>query len=83
MKNSISGAASPSANPLFNLGTLDDSQLKNVDNHVASKIAPDTLFTFTPELRWLVLSLKVKMLSPRYCEEVIEKYAKLPDFPLC
>jgi len=39
--------------------------------HIPSAVDPDTLFTFTTDLKWLVESLENKMLSPRYNEEDI------------
>ena len=37
--------------------------------HVSSIIMPDTLYHFTPELKWLLNMLRDKKLFPRYCEE--------------
>lgn len=60
----------------INLGqiNLEDREpvrkLKKVD-HVPSVIHPDTLFTFTTKLEYLIKYLKYKMISPRYCEEDI------------
>lgn len=56
---------------IFDLGRIEETQLKRTNKHVASTIMPDTLFTFTTELKWLIKSLKNRMLSPRYCEEDI------------
>lgn len=39
--------------------------------HTPSSIQADTLFTFMPELRFLIGTLKIQMLSPRYCTENI------------
>ena len=40
-------------------------------DYISSKVDPDTLFTFTSDLKWLIESLEKKMLSPRYNEEDI------------
>ncbi len=43
----------------------------NNQEHIPSKLQADTLFHFTPELQWLLPSLKNKMLSARYvCEDI-------------
>lgn len=57
----------------FDLGKIDDKKVvqKYGNRHVPSIIQPDTLFTFTTELKWLIHILQHKMLSPRYCEENI------------
>lgn len=39
------------------------------ERHIPSKVQADTLFTFTSQLDFLISSLKLKMLSPRYCTE--------------
>ncbi len=46
------------------------------EKHIPSKVQADTLFTFTPQLEFLIDSLKYKMLSPRYCTENVE-YLKI------
>ncbi len=46
--------------------------------HIPSKIQADTLFTFTTELDHIISSIKMKMLSPRYCEEDV-RYLKIPN----
>lgn len=54
---------------VFDLGKLDERQMQKANKHIPSTILPDTLFTFTSELQWLIHSLEMKMISPRYCEE--------------
>ena len=54
--------------------------------HASSKIQADTLFHFMNKLDYLLVVLKNKMLSPRYCEEDIS-YLEIPSlekiaFPL-
>lgn len=63
---------------LFDLGPIDEPQEKNTNTHIPSTVLPDTLFTFTTELRWLIKSLFSKMISPRYCEENL-KYLKIRE----
>lgn len=46
-------------------------------NHTPSTIQADTLFTFTTQLKYMVTTIKSKMISPRYCDEDI-KYLKIP-----
>lgn len=58
------------------------AKTKFTKQHIPSIVNPDTLFTFTTDLRWLIESLELKMLSPRYNEEDISylrsrKYRKL------
>lgn len=66
-------------NEIIDLGRIDEGQItRKSQKHVPSRIQPDTLFTFTTELRWLLKSLQYKMLSPRYCEEDI-RYLKISD----
>lgn len=48
-------------------------------NYVPSKIHPNTLFTFTSQLDYLIESLKEKKLFPRYCVEDI-KYLRIRDY---
>ena len=50
--------------------------------HIPSSVDPDTLFSFTSDLKWLLESLEYKMLFPRYNEEDISflrsrKYKKI------
>ena len=57
-----------------NLGKVDlesrkSEEIRRVSNHVPSTINPDTLFTFTTQLEFLLKYLKNRMISPRYCEE--------------
>ena len=40
-------------------------------SHIPSKVQADTLFNFMQELKFLITTVKNKMLSPRYCEEDI------------
>lgn len=47
------------------------------DKHIPSTIQADTLFTFTTELKYLLPTIKNRMISPRYCEEDI-RYLKIP-----
>ena len=66
-------------NEIIDLGRIDKHQItRKSQKHVPSRIQPDTLFTFTTELRWLLKSLQYKMLSPRYCEEDIS-YLKISN----
>jgi hypothetical protein len=46
------------------------------EKHIPSKVQADTLFTFTPQLDFLINSLRLKMLSPRYCTEDV-RYLKI------
>lgn len=45
--------------------------------HTPSTIQADTLFTFTTQLKYMITTIKSKMISPRYCDEDI-KYLKIP-----
>lgn len=57
------------AKEVFDLGNLSRKQTQKTNRHIPSVILPDTLFTFTTELKWMIHSLRMKMISPRYCEE--------------
>lgn len=62
--------------------TIQAGTTKYQKKHIPSVVDPDTLFTFTTDLKWLIESLENKMLSPRYNEEDISylgnnKYKKL------
>lgn len=52
------------------------SEISSSSNHVPSKIHPDTLFTFTDNLSYLITYLKDKRIPARYCTEDM-KYFKL------
>ena len=62
----------------FDLGTINEKNVikKNRRCHISSIIQPDTLFTFTTDLKWLIDTLEHKMISPRYCNEDI-RYLKI------
>lgn len=60
---------SASEKEFLNLGKPDKTETKKLSNHVPSTVLPDTLFTFTDQLKWMMKSLQQKMISPRYCEE--------------
>lgn len=49
---------------------------RSKERHIPSKVQADTLFTFTPQLDFLINSLRLKMLSPRYCTEDV-RYLKI------
>lgn len=57
------------------LYNLDSVRVKK-ESFVTSKLQANALFNFTDDLRWLIKSIKQKMLSPRYCIEDI-KYLKI------
>ena len=61
--------------PFVSFGTAKPTYSRN-PSHVPSTIQADTLFTFMPELRFLLGTLKIQMLSPRYCTENV-RYLKL------
>lgn len=66
-------------NDLIDLGRVDETQIRRKNqNHVPSRIQPDTLFTFTTELKWLLKILQNRMISPRYCDEDIS-YLKIKE----
>lgn len=67
---SISGNIS--SNKVLDLGKADASKQKNNDQHIPSTVLPDTLFTFTNQLKWMIASLKQKLISPRYCVEQLD-----------
>ena len=46
------------------------------EKFVSSRLQANALFNFTDHLKWLIKSLKQKMLSPRYCVEDI-RYLKI------
>lgn len=64
----------------INIGKVDvqkrEVPIQRRNIHVPSRIHPDTLFTFTTELEYLLKYLKNKMISPRYCREDI-RYLKI------
>lgn len=62
---------------LGNLGKANPTKAKGI-KHIPSKIQADTLFTFTTELEYLILTIKNKMVSPRYCKEDL-RYLKLKE----
>ena len=47
--------------------------------HVSSIVMPDTLYSFTSELKWLLDILQRKKIYPRYCEEDIS-YLKIRGY---
>ena len=60
----------------MNLGKINpqEREFKKIEkktDHIPSKIHPDTLFTFTTRLEYLLKYLKNRMISPRYCDEDI------------
>lgn len=67
-------------------GKISENKIVHRSNHIPSEVAPDTLITFTTELRWLKRSIELKMLSPRYCEEDLRflkvKNVKSLAFPM-
>lgn len=62
---------------LLDIGKVEKTKEEDND-HVSSKIYPDTLFTFCPKLEYLESPIKSKMISPWYCEEDI-KYLEIPN----
>lgn len=70
---------SETSTPILDLGTPDVTEIKKENDHVPSAVMPDTLLTFTDQLKWLIKSLKQKMISPRYCEEPLG-YLNIPEF---
>lgn len=63
---------------LYDLGRLNEKQTQKSNKHIPSTILPDTLFTFATEPHWMANSLRMKMLSPRYCEEDL-RYLKVRE----
>lgn len=65
-----------------NIGQVDPQKREQSSikkgKHVPSKIHPDTLFTFTTKLEYLIKSLEHRMISPRYCREDI-RYLKVNE----
>lgn len=46
------------------------------ESHIPSKVNPDTLFTFSSKIDYIIKPLEQKLLSPRYCVEDIN-YLKI------
>lgn len=60
---------------LIKLGNLNEENIdtppgkRRSDKHVPSHVRPDTLFTFTTKMKYIVETLENKMVAPRYVEE--------------
>lgn len=61
---------------ILNLGYAKVNKV-TCEKHIPSTIQADTLFTFMPELDYLITIIKNKRISARYCEEDL-RYLKLP-----
>lgn len=59
----------------FNSGFI----LKSKSEHIPSTVQPDTLFTFTDKLEYLLPWISSAMIPPRYCVEDIS-YLHIPNF---